>query len=814
VDLSYFAVDDQAPGEISIDDLFAGRPGICVCQAADAAGFLQTIAQRTVSEEASALLVIGELQGLSAWAQDKVTSLVVPVRVGGRPAAATAALFQTGDVPLAIPKQVSVSAKDDNAAKVTTLTFQVVVKLAQELPKPMTIRAYLKHLGLESHFLIQEVWSTGWFCKGKKCPETQADYYHGFMKFPDDRLSKLLRFSGRAGFFCNPRDASRGPDKRYKVIPVGGLQCSEALVKLRDFPQHAGLVKAKQGFGIRVPLAHYQAAKELFTPGAPQSSDSEVDGPRRFFVMGVPRSVDRSRLKSVLKEFHWKAEVIKSTGVQTWLVRASAPPPARAFQLDGVSVLISEDDTPSSAIVAGQLLSATLKKVAVGVAPATLPPVGSGAVSSVRETRLSSLESQLATLQRDVKEQDEQQGLRLDAISSRTAQLEHGVSQLSSTVSPLGQTVSDRLDQAFQNFEKRQDSQLADVIRRQSEMMQASEKVTADRLKFPVFSRETALVSAEVWESCRLLHVTVQAWDIPVHVLVMYLAPNAILGSLKYDSNCRIVAAAALLAERLMGPVLLVGDWNCPADSFEAVRLLGSNYGFADLAALWSERAGSPLEPTCAGATRHSFAFGNTEVQRFLGPVEVRHPFDLDKHAVLVVDVQFPRANPTVLRWLRPQPLADLVPDVERLSCLGGEVLPKLAESVRTSLAAHRPDEALLSWASTVEQVVCDAAEVDGRTRRAFVGRCSTDGPVAMNLAPPRVRFGRPGDVASPLLSLTLQQRRWLRQVRRRKALLKLLEALEVRGMLTGDLARVGALWRAVLASPGFGHSFAGWVLP
>ena len=257
-----------------------------------------------------------------------------------------------------------------------------------------------------------------------------------------------------------------------------------------------------------------------------------------------------------------------------------------------------------------------------------------------------------------------------------------------------------------------------------------------------------------------------------------------------------------------MGPVLVVGDWNCPADSFEAVRLLGSNYGFADLAALWSERTGSPLEPTCAGATRHSFAFGNTEVQRFLGPVEVRHPFDLDKHAVLVVDVQFPRANPTVLRWLRPQPLADLVPDVERLSCLGGEVLPKLAESVRTSLAAHRPDEALLSWASTVEQVVCDAAEVDGQTRRAFVGRCSTDGPVAMSLAPPRVRFGRPGDVASPLLSLTLQQRRWLRQVRRLKALLKLLEAMEVRGMLTGDLARVGALWRAVLASPGFGHSF------
>lgn len=51
--------------------------------------------------------------------------------------------------------------------------------------------------------------------------------------------------------------------------------------------------------------------------------------------------------------------------------------------------------------------------------------------------------------------------------------------------------------------------------------------------RFPVFSRETVLVSAEVWEPCRLLHVTVQAWDIPVHVIVTYLAPNAVLGSLK-----------------------------------------------------------------------------------------------------------------------------------------------------------------------------------------------------------------------------------------------------------------------------------------
>lgn len=74
--------------------------------------------------------------------------------------------------------------------------------------------------------------------------------------------------------------------------------------------------------------------------------------------------------------------------------------------------------------------------------------------------------------------------------------------------------------------------------------------------------------------------------------------------------------------------------------------------------------------------------------------------------------------------------------------------------------------------------MVCDAAEVDGRARRSFVGRCSADGPVVMRLAPPRVCYGRPGDVSSPLLSLSLKQRRWLRQVRRLKALLKQLEAM------------------------------------
>ncbi len=74
----------------------------------------------------------------------------------------------------------------------------------------------------------------------------------------------------------------------------------EARQQLRLTAEHAGLVRGKRGFGVRVESAQYSVVRKRLLPGAPHSSDSEGGGDKRFRLLGVPRSIDRPALKRVL----------------------------------------------------------------------------------------------------------------------------------------------------------------------------------------------------------------------------------------------------------------------------------------------------------------------------------------------------------------------------------------------------------------------------------------------------------------------------------------------------------------------------------
>ena len=147
-----------------------------------------------------------------------------------------------------------------------------------------------------------------------------------------------------------------------------------------------------------------------------------------------------------------------------------------------------------------------------------------------------------------------------------------------------------------------------------------------------------------IWQSSRLL--------------------GAYTGNAKYDSNARLMAAAVALVESLQGPVVLCGDWNTKPTDFEVLDQLTAHMGSEDLALTYSRRVGSPPELTCMNATRHTFAFGNQDVIGMLHKVHVSFHDDLDKHAVLCVDLVVPDANPYVWKWPMPRRLTDAVPDV------------------------------------------------------------------------------------------------------------------------------------------------------
>ena len=168
------------------------------------------------------------------------------------------------------------------------------------------IAAFLRVLGFNSTSHLRQVWSVSFYERNRKTTQQKGTYLHGFLKVADSKHLELLRLSGLKGFYCCSRSADRGADMRYKVVWLEGLTHDEAYQQLRLTTEHAGLVRAKRGFGVRVENSHYLAARKRLLPGALGSSDSEAGGDKKFRLLGVPRSNDRSALKRVLVDL-WLA---------------------------------------------------------------------------------------------------------------------------------------------------------------------------------------------------------------------------------------------------------------------------------------------------------------------------------------------------------------------------------------------------------------------------------------------------------------------------------------------------------------------------
>ena len=327
----------------------------------------------------------------------------------------------------------------------------------------------------------------------------------------------------------------------------------------------------------------------------------------------------------------------------------------------------------------------------------------------------------------------------------------------------------------------------------------------------PVYSFEDERVSACIWASSRLLHSVVQCGHLPVHVLVAYLHPCAYVGSEKHEINARILAAAASILEGLHGPALLVGDWNSPADSFEPIRMLHDHYGYQDVALLCAERAGCSPEPTCKGATRHSFIFASPDAVRFVKSSYVGAHFDLDAHAVLFAEFNFPMGNPVVLKWVAPASLDQVDIDLEASNAAAYQGAEILFEKVADQLEGDNLDQAIAVWSDHVESHLLEHGSPSLPSKR-YRGRCQKVEPRPIRLAPARLKGARPGDFSPAVYVASVQVRQLTKQVRRLKCYSRAIVAIrEGRGRsgLLGDQVK---LWNACLSATGFQGGFIRWL--
>ena len=324
----------------------------------------------------------------------------------------------------------------------------------------------------------------------------------------------------------------------------------------------------------------------------------------------------------------------------------------------------------------------------------------------------------------------------------------------------------------------------------------------------PVFGYEEQAIPPAVWESTRIVHCVVQVGRLPLHMIVLYLAPGARTGTVRYESNACVLASAAALIEVLKGPILLVGDWNSPATEFEVIRQLQEHGGFQDLALVFQRRTGFEPQPTCMGVTRHTFAYGNTEVVGLLREVQVRFPHDLDKHSVLCIDLDVPRENPYVMKWLTPKGLTGAKPDLAKLRVHVEARVAQVRAEIYQLMEQDNVDGALARWSEEVETAgVLSSSELPESQWKQFRGRCTQLVPVRVRVSPPRLKSGRSGDFQPGMYEPTLRIRQWTKQVRRLQDLERLIKAADAPGSRVRGV-QLSELWRAICVAPGFQGGF------
>ena len=328
--------------------------------------------------------------------------------------------------------------------------------------------------------------------------------------------------------------------------------------------------------------------------------------------------------------------------------------------------------------------------------------------------------------------------------------------------------------------------------------------------RFPVFSPRPSFLPDIAWCSQRLLYSVVQFGQTPIHIVSVYLFPNAALGSQKYLLNCKILHWAHQILTSVDAPCVLCGDFNAPLDSFETCKALAL-CGWADLAVLSHQLFGSALEPTCKNATRHSFAVGNPSVQRFVRGAAVCHLHDLDSHAVQKFDFDVPSYNVPVFKWPQPRALHEFHCNHSGLRATALQTAGPLRQQVSEALSGGDATSALKLWSSVCEKaIICNSTTEDGEplVGKRYLGRSANLTPVKRVLSAPRFKPGRKSDFVVSFPSVALKVRQVQKQARRLQSLVRLLKS-----QFFGEqhFGKVHDLWNAISRSSGFVPCFLSW---
>lgn len=291
-----------------------------------------------------------------------------------------------------------------------------------------------------------------------------------------------------------------------------------------------------------------------------------------------------------------------------------------------------------------------------------------------------------------------------------------------------------------------------------------------------------------IWQSSRVQSAACLMGDVWVKMGVFYgYAKDPLQVHVQEASDTLLGALVDRVAKQSVGPRIICGDFNQELLALPQSQELAS-LGFVEVQQWANQMWGQPIVPTCKKKTVKDFLWVSQEMLPFIKKVWVDDTFFAD-HAVLAIDVCFPRSSPQVPIWRKAMAI-----DWEEIQEL--DPLP---------LRDHQ---------MTCEEIFVDLeSRVDNHLKNVHSkgllpsqkGRCQTQEVsfAKHNVTP--LRRGRKHEYQLQFLGENFQHVRWCRQLRRLQSYVALTSAP---GNAPHKWQHRRELWASILKAKGFGKSF------
>ena len=350
--------------QIAFNEVGADKRGVALCNAQQAAAFLDT--KSSISAEPLALLVIDAPEELTQ--SGKLDKMVVPAFCPG-----------TGEHTLLFCWTLQLG--DQGVTRKTTGTIVAPEVMSTQVLKVQVFRDQLEmpwktfsqapvkalvgitdalqlcpgggcgaecpkfHAGVDETIeaVICGVWSRSFFdSKGQKATAADATHFTAFLRIPTTAL-KAVMLSTTTGVYIEPRgEQPKQHDSKFSVIWLPGTSFEEAQHKRKTYPKALSLVRLKDNYGIRVAKADEAHAWSILRPGIDFVG---LDISKIFELSPLPHGTQRTQMVSLLKAWKWNAKPLQpgrgTFSHMTWKVGAAEDPPQAVMPGFNLEIVIS-----------------------------------------------------------------------------------------------------------------------------------------------------------------------------------------------------------------------------------------------------------------------------------------------------------------------------------------------------------------------------------------------------------------------------------------------------------------------------------------